>query len=165
MSMYSKHLDEEVEREKPKIEKITVEKILDDCPDISYLETIQDESGNILSSCQFTQEEWLENPEQVQGYIDANKKRLEEFSKGEVYMVGIRAKVEVSYRINERTEDRRIEHFTSGGLWGIESDSGDDYFKEVQADELADLKSHLEQFNVDISNFDELAQVAESEGL
>lgn len=147
--------------EKPKIEKITVERMIDDCPDVSYLETTQDEDGNILSSCQFTQEEYLKNPEQVQGYIDKNKQRLEEFNRGDVYEVGIRAKAEVSYSTGNG--NRRIERFTSGGLWGIDSDSEETYFEEVKADELADLKNHLAQFNVDVSNFDELSEDVEIE--
>ena len=155
--------------DKPIIEKITVVRMIDDCPDVSYLETTQDEQGNILTSDRYTQEEYLENPEQVQGYIDEDKQRLEDFNEGNIYMTGIQAKAEVSYTIFNGTEQnhvgtaKRLERFASGGLWGIESDSGDDYFKEVQADELADLKDHLERFNVDVSNFDELAKDIEIE--
>jgi hypothetical protein len=32
---------------------------------------------------------------------------------------------------------------TSGGLWGIESDSSNEYLKEVEAEELADLRGTL----------------------
>lgn len=35
-----------------------------------------------------------------------------------------------------------VQRITSGGLWGIESDSGD-YLAEVEADELAALRQEL----------------------
>ena len=41
--------------------------------------------------------------------------------------------------------------FTSGGLWGIESDSGDEYIKEVEEQEFYDLKDHLAAFGIDVS--------------
>jgi hypothetical protein len=36
----------------------------------------------------------------------------------------------------------------SGGLWGIEDHSGDDYLREVGADELDELKTMLAALNV-----------------
>jgi hypothetical protein len=36
-----------------------------------------------------------------------------------------------------------VQKITSGGLWGIESDSDRSHFAEVTAEELADLKAQL----------------------
>ena len=143
-----------------RIDSIRVLRITDEYPDLSYLETEQGNKGNIISSCRYTQEEYLKNPEQVQGYIDEDKKRLQEFYDGSICMIGIQVKAEVSYSINPKTNDRRIEWFTSGGLWGIESDSDESYLKDIQVEQIDDLRDHLKQFNVDLSNFDELAEQA-----
>lgn len=141
---------------KARIDSIKVERLTDECPDVSYLETEQDEQGNIISSCQYTQEEYLKNPKQVQGYIDEDNNRLEKFYSGEICMLGIQVKAEVSYSLDKQG-NRRIEHFTSGGLWGIESDSDEEYLKDIQVEQVDDLRGHLEQFNVNLNNFDELA--------
>ena len=45
-------------------------------------------------------------------------------------------------------DSRRMQRFTSMGLWGIGSDSSDDYLQEVAAEELSDLKRHLTAFGV-----------------
>jgi len=39
------------------------------------------------------------------------------------------------------------QEITSGGLWGIESDSGDAYYAEVAGDEFRQLKGILEDLN------------------
>lgn len=57
---------------------------------------------------------------------------------------------------------RRLERLTSGGLWGIELESPDDsYGTEIENEELADLKQHLEMFGIDVSGFDAMADSAE----
>lgn len=38
-----------------------------------------------------------------------------------------------------------LQTITSAGLWGIESDSGDGYFEQVWAEELAQLTDQLEE--------------------
>ena len=91
-----------------------------------------------------------------------NYKRMEGLNNGDWFYTGVMAEAEVSYPIEGGSE--RIERFTSGGLWGIESDSSNDYIKQVSQGELADLKEHLKQFNVDLSNFDELAAEALADG-
>jgi hypothetical protein len=49
----------------------------------------------------------------------------------------------------------RIETFTSRGCWGVESDA-EDHIEEIEKEELADLKRHLEVFGVDVTGFDEI---------
>jgi len=86
--------------------------------------------------------------------------RREGLNNGDWYFLGIMAEAEVSYEVV--SGDRRLETLISGGLWGIESDSGH-YLEEVKKAELADLKQHLEKFNVDTSNWDELVKDLEIE--
>jgi hypothetical protein len=70
----------------------------------------------------------------------------------ERFTQGVRAIVQVSYPINSKG-DRRLETFTSGGLWGIDSDSGADYKRNEEIMQLRELKEHLEVFGVDTSDF------------
>lgn len=86
-------------------------------------------------------------------------KRMEGLNKGDWNFVGVRAEAEISYKTSNGW---RLENFTSGGLCGIESDAGE-YLNEVMKDELSDLKSHLEKFNVDVSNWGELTENIELE--
>jgi len=75
-------------------------------------------------------------------------------------MESCRAVAVVSYPTSNRG-DRRLERFTSGGLYGIESDSDDSYRRSVESEELDQLRDHLEQFGVELDNFDQLAQEAQ----
>lgn len=72
------------------------------------------------------------NPESV----EQDYKRAEAMNRGEWWYVGIRAEARI-------VVGETCQRITSGGLWGIESDSGADYFAEVQAEELANLKEQL----------------------
>lgn len=69
---------------------------------------------------------------------EADYKRMMAYSDGEYYYLGILAEAQVRL-----SKNATIQRFTSGGLWGIESDSGPEYFAEVEKEELADLKSTL----------------------
>jgi hypothetical protein len=92
------------------------------------------------------------------GSVEQDYQRMESLQRGDWYLMGIQAKAELSYDIGQG--NRRIERMQSGGLWGIESDSDADYIVEIEQNELMDLRSHLEVFGVDCSNFDELAEKA-----
>lgn len=73
--------------------------------------------------------------------------------------IGIYVEAQVSYALNGPgcvgQGTRRLEWLKSGGLWGIDEDSKESYLKEVEREELADLKFHLQAFNVDVSDFEE----------
>lgn len=74
------------------------------------------------------------------------EEHLEAYNNDEFAFIGIVAYAEVSYPMDDQG-NRRCETFQSGGLWGIESDSGD-YLNEVMAEELSDLRDHLKHFGV-----------------
>jgi hypothetical protein len=70
-----------------------------------------------------------------------------EWLREDVEIVGCVAKAEISYAIGNNGT-RRIDWLTSAGLWGIESDSGKDYLKQVEKEQLADLREHLQHFGI-----------------
>jgi len=117
----------------------------DDCPDLSWLETIQDQDGNIISSCRYSNDDFKKyGKEKVQEWIDQDRERLESYGVG-WYMVGVRAAAEIYIPFGDFFVVQTIE---SPGLWGIESDSGEDYFKETFKSELKILEEMLRKLNV-----------------
>lgn len=71
-------------------------------------------------------------------YVEQDYKRMESYNHGDWCYLGFIAKAEVQLRRNGV-----IQVVHSGGLWGIESDSGDDYFDEVKKEQLAELAQEL----------------------
>lgn len=69
-------------------------------------------------------------------YAKQDYERMDGLNQGEWCFIGVRA--EAIIRINDLRQS-----ITSGGLWGIESDSDSDYFAEVEQEQLAELKSQL----------------------
>lgn len=68
------------------------------------------------------------------------EERFREYEAGHFSFVGVRVCVRV-----HNTETGVTSTTKTAGLWGIESDSGDDYFREVATDEAFALD------NVDVS--------------
>jgi hypothetical protein len=71
-------------------------------------------------------------------YALQDKKRLEAYYNNEWHFVGVQAVAEI--RINGISQT-----ISSGGLWGIESDSSDEYFDEIFEEEKEQLKDVLLQ--------------------
>lgn len=65
--------------------------------------------------------------------------RMEGLNRGDWHFMGIIAKANV-----QLSKDSPIQQIRSGGLWGIESDSGEKYLKEIEQEQLAELKKELE---------------------
>ena len=124
----------------------------DEYPDLSWLET-EIEDGKILSSCRYSQEEYDANPEQVEEWIDEDHRRLNSFGYSWC-MLGCYASAQVSIKVNPSYET--VDTIRSCGLWGIESDSDANYKKEVETEELEDLKAELEKRGIDTSRFNHL---------
>jgi hypothetical protein len=70
--------------------------------------------------------------------------------RGDWYMVGVRAVAEIELPPEQLgARDWRLGQtyrLITPGIWGVESDSGEDYFREILDDELdmvrADLRAH-----------------------
>jgi len=93
-------------------------------------------------------------PEEVRKYVREDYNRMESLHAGNWQYIGIRAEAEYvvmgceKYTIQTKTGTRTAYEYTpqtvsSGGLWGIESDSGPAHFSEVAKEELAELKTQL----------------------
>ncbi len=65
--------------------------------------------------------------------------RMEALSRGDWCMMGVWAEAKI-----QLTGDSPTQRIRSGGLWGIESDSGD-YFNQIDKEQLADLRAELEE--------------------
>lgn len=78
-----------------------------------------------------------EPPEDIRKCIRQDYDRMERLQRGDWHYIGIRAEAEV-----QLTSDI-VQRISSGGVWGIESDSDKSYYAEVQADELWSLKAEL----------------------
>lgn len=74
--------------------------------------------------------------------------RMEAYNRGDWYMLGIRTDAEVGVSW-DGGRSWKLDELTSGGLWGIESDSEERYFKEVEGKELSELKDVLKAYGFD----------------
>lgn len=165
-----------------KIESIKVKRLLDEHPDTSCIGEYTDDPndwsicrccGEYLTNC----DDEHEIPRKCrnyrfflpyaggekQGTADYQKygkqdyDRMESLNGGNWCFIGVQAEAEVSYPVAGGSNGhRRLETFTSGGLWGIESDSDDDYLAETENEQLTDLVQHLSHFNIklDLSKID-----------
>jgi hypothetical protein len=77
-------------------------------------------------------------------YSDEDERRRDQYERGDFVFVGVRAEAEVEI-------GGIIQRLTSGGLWGIESDSGREYIEEVGASEYSDLRKILTSIGVSTS--------------
>jgi hypothetical protein len=129
------------------IREVVIRQILDDSPDLSHLGEYHSdyregcidrkERGDMdrneyrYFTPAMTGEE-TGNPESPeQDYL-----RMENYNRGDWHMLGIRAEARVVVKDTVQT-------ITSCGLWGVESDSEDDYLKEVGQEELSGLREIL----------------------
>ncbi len=115
--------------------------MLDDDSDLSWLDTTFTSDGrHILSSCRFSEADIKKHGlRKVKKWAHEDQERLKSYGDSWV-MLGIQAKAEVMVKIRDSWLCNWIE---SGGLWGIESDSGEDYFESVAQDELSGLRDVL----------------------
>jgi hypothetical protein len=118
------------------IESISCQQIFDVDGDISWLQQYDINSKD----------------SEERKYALQDKKRLEAYYNDEWYFIGIQAVAEI--RINGISQT-----ISSGGLYGIESDSGNEYFDEVFEEQKEELKDNLLELG-----FTE-KEIAQSEGL
>lgn len=80
---------------------------------------------------------------------DGFEDRLAEWKRCAFGFVGVRASIEVEIPFSHGSILHTV---TSPGLWGIEDDSGQDYFREVFTDESAILVDMLEKLGVEVQD-------------
>lgn len=90
--------------------------------------------------------------------------RCEAYNRNEWWYVGIRAEAVIETSDEGSTWLRQA--ITSGGVWGIESDSDDEYFSEIGGEELDQLKGTLLELGFTSEDIDAaFATVKQSEGV
>jgi hypothetical protein len=94
----------------------------DSDPDVSYLE-----------------QDCFNNPKD--GEENAGHKRIAAFKRGDWHMIGIRAKATIIIRRKFGATHYELE---SPCVWGIESDSGEEYLKSVFEEECDVLRADIE---------------------
>jgi hypothetical protein len=82
-----------------------------------------------------------ESPKDIRKYVRQDYARMERLNAGDWCFIGIRAEAE--YSVGESRSGYLAQTITSGGLWGIESDSNESYFAEVEQEELSNLRIQL----------------------
>ncbi len=81
--------------------------------------------------------------EEIRKYCRQDYERAEALNRGEWAYIGIRAEAEIVLgKATVSFSPYLAQTIQSGGLWGIESDSGD-YLKEIATEELNSLKDEL----------------------
>jgi len=147
-----------------KIESIIIEHIFDDNADTSWLGKYTDEieDGVIVRKFNMfyedlSEDEQEELPErgrefrcfkpyaggenvgtkEYKEYGMSDYRRMEGLNNGIWNFIGIKAKADIYFEENGVSQYQEI---TSGGLWGIESDSDKQYIEECEKEQIEDLK-------------------------
>jgi hypothetical protein len=81
-----------------------------------------------------------ETPENIRKYVRQDYERMERLNSGDWCYMGIRAEAEILLPSGDASIAQEI---TSGGLWGVESDSDKSYLAEIDAEELSSLREQL----------------------
>jgi hypothetical protein len=82
-----------------------------------------------------------ETPEKIREYILRDYERMERLNRGDWRYIGIRAEAEILLPSGDASI---VQEITSGGLWGIESDSDDAYLTPIESEQLAELREQLQ---------------------
>ncbi|MBE3042558.1 hypothetical protein IMZ48_08260 [Candidatus Bathyarchaeota archaeon] len=149
----------------PVLVSVQVEHKPDECPNLDHLGTYSNEPG----PADRTVDRGERGPREYRYFIAANSSeetgnsdsvqqdywRMEAYNNQQWYMMGVYAVAEVRTPTPQGGYSS-TQHIRTPGLWGIESDSGTDYIKEVGQEQLDDLREHLGHFGVDLGNWDAL---------
>lgn len=134
-----------------KISKIVVKRIPDYDSDLSYLGTFSDTKGKYgiehTEASQPTRSYKYFNADNVENMKEArqNYNRIMDYEKGNIIDYGVMAEAEIMTQ-KEGNDYWKIDHITSGGLWGLSSDSGNQYFQDEAKNQLAELAETLAEF-------------------
>lgn len=79
--------------------------------------------------------------EEMRQYCQQDYQRMKGLNDGDWNFIGIKAYAEITIPING--DSRLCQEITSGGLWGIESDSEDSYLDEIGKEQLSELRDQL----------------------
>lgn len=128
-----------------KINRIIIKHLIDEEADLSHYGEFSDEKG------EFAIKHDTYNSNLAFNYFNANNvenmrqarqnyKRVIDYDKGYWSMIGIRAEAEI---LTGKKEWQLINTITSGGLWRIENDGHESDYKEIEEEQLDELKDVL----------------------
>lgn len=135
-----------------KIKKITLKRVPDYDADLSYLGTFDPQAQSDYAIAHEPDNNrtfnWF-NPQNVEGdtprnlrkYAKQDYERMMAYENGHWHMMMVKAEAEIA--TSEKGNSWLINKVSSGGLWGLESDSDESYFKEVEDEQMAELKDLL----------------------
>jgi hypothetical protein len=125
------HRDTKTKHDKPYIENIRIRHVVDENPELSYLE-------QEYKDC---------TPEENEKYKKQDKERLDNYGTT-WYQMGIY--VEADILVPKGDNVVQIIPIKSGGLWGIDSDNDPEEFEHIEAEEIRDIKDTLAQLNIEV---------------
>lgn len=91
----------------------------------------------------------------VKDWVEEDMKRYEEYGIN-WHSIGIiaEAKIFIPFKIHTNNGfdwNFKIQEISSGGIWGVESDSQPEYFESLEEEQIAELEGYLNTLNVDLS--------------
>lgn len=153
-----------------KISKITVKHMTDENPMLDWLGTFDDEAKSELAINHRERSglgnrtiEWF-NPQpgacENKEHAEQDYKRMMQFENGDVSSLGIKAVAEI-LTSNDNGKSWLRNEISSGGLWGIESDSGENYFNEISCEQQRELLPLLVAFGFTVDEIEAAPLVEE----
>ena len=139
------------------VESIKTIRVIDDNPDLSYLKTSYsdyygEDGSNWLRLSKEDKQKVIKKYGSLQDasivYMAQDEHRLQEYYEGKWHMLGISAEATVLIPAGSEPPTYKIQKITSGGLWGIESDSNEEYLKQVEKEQVDELRGYLRILNV-----------------
>ena len=110
----------------------------DECPDVSFLDADSGRYDDVADA------------EERARYMAEDEARLQDYGSS-WWMIGIRAKATIQVPIGGNSFS--VFTLTSSGLWGIESDSTEDYLASVFDEQCQELKACLETISRHVLSF------------
>ena len=133
--------------------KIEIKRIVDENPDLSFLETTAESHYGIDGS---NWEHISEDDKQkaiiqygsiwnaCEEYAKQDEKRLNDYDRGIYDMIGIVAVATIHIPTDNGSDKSvKIQTIDSGGLWGIESDCDKKYMDDIGREQIDEVKKYL----------------------
>ena len=132
---------------KPILKEISIKTPYDEMSDLSHLGEFSDSpsEGAIQVSDGGGGKYRYFNPANPE-YAQEEYKRMMEFENGQLGMLGVMAKAEVHIPIGNK--NFKIEEITSGGIWGVATDSGLEFMADMAKEQVEDLIANLKSFGI-----------------
>jgi hypothetical protein len=119
----------------PKTLRVSIGTPYDESPDVSWLDQTPKQLGSLEAAV-------------------ANKRRRLAYDAGDWWLIGVRLEAEITL------EGGGLLFLNSPGLWGVESDSSQEYLLDIVRDEVAPLRQDLAQLGFTAEEIDTAVDAA-----